>query len=787
MKFINKKRGAIGLLLILVLSQVLPAGQIFAEDDQAGDITDDYIDIIVRYEEEAPEEESLDPRFKHVETLDLLPIQTMSVPVSSVRDISLQENVRRITYDQEVETSQSTYDVSSEDWNQDMIGTFDAWEDGYTGRNVNVAVLDTGFYQHPEISFAGGHSIFGEDDDMGPDPWTNDHSGHGTHVAGILGAAQGTRAQGIAPGIDLYGVKVYHEDNGGKTRVGNLLSGINWAINNGSDIIVISSGYANPNNEVHEMIQLAASQGIMTIAASGNMTDDNATIDYPAAHPEVIAVSGVNQGQAHVSDSMVANENELAAPGQNILSLSTDGLHTSMSGTSQAVPHVAGIAALLMEKYPNDGASAIRKRMVEQALDLGDEGHDVIYGHGLVQYEAQAAEEPDQTDKEPSEEETDLTEEEAPEDGSDTPEETDETDETDGADDADGAGEETDSGSEEDAPSEDETGSEDSTEAQEDTTEEDAVSEEETETDEESEETEPADEPADDEQPDSSADGADDESEEEEPTDQEQDEETAEEETEPEPHRTVWVRPSETNGVATIAEEDIQSVADNGVLAVSFDATLSHVERISLSSEQVTTLKDKNIALLVARADLEWVVPSSNLSEKNALITFEPAKRSLAFEEITKGEVLTFGIEQDGEEPAAYPSQMTYRFFTPAAEYNQDALYQWNDAEENWELLGDAYTKGGVVGVTDKTPTLAVFNPEELETAQAAPEEEEESDEPEDSLPVEEEPGAVEPEEETDSAFLNGDSSGLPVVLTSVVVVLLSVTGGFYFFGNKAK
>ncbi|MER2063495.1 MAG: S8 family serine peptidase [Alkalibacterium sp.] len=768
MKLNNIKRGVVGTLLVLFLSTVLPAAQIFAEDGQRGHKAEGYIDIIVRYEEAVPEEDSLDPRFKNIKTLDILPIQTMSVPASALKDISLQENVRRITYDQEVETSQSTFDVSSEDWNQDMIGTFDAWEDGYTGRNVNVAVLDTGFYQHPEIDYAGGHSIFGDDDELGADPWTNDHSGHGTHVAGILGAAQGTRAQGIAPGINLYGVKVYHEENGSKTRVGNLLKGFNWAINNGSDIIIISSGYADPNNEVHEMIQVAASQGIMTIAASGNMTDDNTTIDYPAAHPEVIAVSGVNQRQARVSDSMVAYENELAAPGQNILGLSTDGLHISMSGTSQAVPHVAGIAALLMEKYPNESASAIRQRMNNKALDLGEEGRDALYGFGLVQYEEQRAEESDEPADEPSDEEGDQaddgTDEDTPEENDDTLDETDEGTEPDPENEsvsedepASGDGEE-DSGEDEDADA-------DETDASDEDLSDDLPD---------SETTDVAD--LDEETTDSDLTDID----EEEPSE----EETTEEE--PEQHRTVWVRPSDTNGVATIAEEDIQSVAENGVLAVSFDSTLAHISRISLSREQIETLKEMNVSLLVARADLEWVIPSSNLSEKNALITFEAATAAVDFESLSKGEVLSFGIDQDGEDPTAYPSQMTYRFFTPEAEYNQDALYEWNEAEESWELLGDAYTKGGVVGVTSKTPTLAVFNPDELESAQAAEIEDEE--EPADKETDQTETEAEEADdEETDSAFLNRDSSGLPVVLTSVVVLVLSVTGGFYFFGNKTK
>ncbi|MDZ7836396.1 MAG: S8 family serine peptidase [Alkalibacterium sp.] len=346
MKMKQLRNAAAGMASVFLLSILLPAFQVSTHGMSADENT---IDIIIRYEETVPDEDTLDPRYENINTMDLLPVQTMTVPVSAVKDISLQENVRRITYNQEVETSESTYTISDEDWNQEMIGTFDAWDEGYTGQGVDVAVLDTGFYNHPEITYAGGHSIFGEDDESGPDEWTNDHSGHGTHIAGIIGAHTGTRAQGIAPDADLYGVKVYHEANGDKTRVGNLLQGLNWAIQNESDIIVISSGYANLNQEIHDMIQIAYGQGALIFAASGNMTGDNTSIDYPAAHEEVIAVTGINQRQARVTDAMVANENELAGPGQNILGLQY------RRHPHDYVRHVSGDAARCGHRCTADG------------------------------------------------------------------------------------------------------------------------------------------------------------------------------------------------------------------------------------------------------------------------------------------------------------------------------------------------------------------------------------------------------------------------------------------------
>ncbi|MDN6730441.1 MAG: S8 family serine peptidase, partial [Alkalibacterium sp.] len=753
------RKGTKLILLVFLLSFFLPASKLFAEENSDKAASEEYIDIIVRYKETVPDEDLLDPRFKNVTTMDVLPIQTMSVPTSAVRDISLQENVRRITYDQEVETSQSTYPVSSEDWNQDMIGTFDAFEEGYTGKNVNVAILDTGFYQHSEITYSGGHSIFLEDDELGPDPWTNDHSGHGTHVAGIMGAKKGSRTQGIAPGINLYGVKVYHESKGSKTRVGNLLSGLNWAIDNGMDIIVISSGYAHPNNEVHEVIKLAASKGIMTVAASGNMTEENVTTDYPAAHEEVIAVAGVNQKQTHVSDSMIAPENELAAPGQNILSLGINGAHVAMSGTSQAVPHVAGIAALLMEKYPNDSTRTIRQRMIDRSLDLGETGRDLIYGYGLVQYAKQTTdEEPDEpleeTPKEDTEEpkETD-DEKETPEDKSDKDSEKNTEEANQDKEDKEKSENMT---SDENDDSTDKETADSSKDDSEETKSEDQTTDAESnknqnKEEESSEETETTDDEA----------------------DKKSDKGAAQQ-------KTVWIRPSETKGAATVADEDIKGIAENGVLAISFDASLKHIDQVNLSHDQVDILRNKNIILLIARADLEWVIPSSNLLDANAQIVFDKAKKAVAFDSLTKGNPLTFSIEQDGKALTDFPSQMTYRFYTPAAEYNEDALYQWSESEETWSMLGDAYTKGGVVGVTNNTPTLAVFNPKELASAQADLKKKKE-----DATKNEKE--SREKNVEEASASVKDSALNFPMLLSSILVVILVVSGGFYFFKRKSK
>jgi len=726
---VNKKRVMLwraACAVVLVLGLLLPATLVLAHDL---DNSDEYIDIIVEYTQNPPAEENLDPSFKNVETLTVAPIQMMTVPASSVKDISLMENVSRITYDQTVYKSDSSvnHSNSSDPWNQEMIGTFDAWDEGVTGQGVKVAVLDTGFNRdHNDISFTGGHSVFESSN------WYEDHDGHGTHVAGIIGANQNSPAAGTAPGVELYGVKIYDKEE--TTSISNLLNGLNWAIDNNMDIISLSSGYENENPAVHAVIKLAESSGILVVAASGNIKDSsNTDVDFPAAHSEVIAVSNLDSNRSIVSDSKRGEQNELAAPGLQILGLGIDGPDSfrTMSGTSQATPHVAGIAALLMQKYPEESAAQIRARMAEKARDLGEEGRDPIYGYGLVHYLPEQMEEP-----EPEEDvEEGPTEEDDTESDSD-----DDTETEDGVTDENGNGEEQDSEEIDD------------TESPQDDLEDDSS---------------PEEEPAEDQESEDGQDDASDADEEEEPL-----------------QSTVWIRPSEMNGMAVIDDEDLEAVADNGLLAISFDSSLEYIERVNLTPEQVESIRSRNITLLIARIDMEWVIPAANLTEGEALLSFETVQEPLDYSETAHSDLIDFSIEQNDQMITAFPEQMTYRFFTEQAEANQHQLYEWNTAQEEWILLGDTYTNSAVVGQTASVATMAVFDPIELEAAILSSEETEEIEEVTEE--PEEEAEEDETEESTRASFGDGDSE-LPVVLVGGLVILTSVGGGFYFFGGKPK
>lgn len=269
-------------------------------------------------------------------------------------------------------------------WNHDLMNIEEAWADGYTGEGVTIAILDTGFYhRHPDIDMMGGYSVFSDD------PWSNDHSGHGTHIAGIIGANQHSNYPGIAPGANIYGIKIYHaedmDDQGYvSTDVDSVIKGIRQAINIEADILVISSGLTFHDQTLYEIIVEAHNTGMLIIAASGN---GNAKVNYPASYEEVIAVTAIDEQREPASDIIYGKENDFTAPGVNIGGLSIPESAYSfpyifMSGSSQATPHVAGLAAIIMQKHNVRGPQA-REWMRRYAVNIGD---DHLYGNGLLQY-----------------------------------------------------------------------------------------------------------------------------------------------------------------------------------------------------------------------------------------------------------------------------------------------------------------------------------------------------------------------------------------------------------------
>lgn len=331
-------------------------------------------------------------------------------------------------------------------WGLDAINMDDAWQlvDEAKRANIVVAVLDTGvhkshidlkdqFYKDPHGNIIGANFV---SDKSASD--FSDGNGHGTHVAGIIGASADNN-EGIvggASGVKLMPVRVLNDDGLGNSVT--VAAGIRFAVDNQADVINLSLGLEGPGVQdqlLEEAIDYALDHGVVVVAASGNesnnyvkgqrgdlemdlepgLTNDTVykhPVNYPAAYEGVIGVGAV--GWFDNGDDFIDVENELlladfsntgpglnfTAPGVEIVSTYynrvnvNDYAYASGSGTSMATPFVSALAALILAgdsyTYQLEGrarSETVQRILEEQAIDLGADGYDEQYGYGLVSAE----------------------------------------------------------------------------------------------------------------------------------------------------------------------------------------------------------------------------------------------------------------------------------------------------------------------------------------------------------------------------------------------------------------
>lgn len=247
-----------------------------------------------------------------------------------------------------------------------QIGTPTAWEAGLTGKGVKVAVLDTGVDAgHPDLagrvsetrSFIEGQEVA-------------DRNGHGTHVTSTVGgsgAGSAGKEQGVAPGAALAVGKVLSDQGTGTES--QIIAGMEWAARDvDAKIVSMSLGSSEPSDGTDPMAQavnaLSAETGALFVIAAGN-SGAPGSIGSPGAADAALTVGAVDSAdQAAYFTSKGPRygdqglKPDVSAPGVDILAarsrlVAGSGLYTSMSGTSMATPHVAGVAALLAERHPD--------------------------------------------------------------------------------------------------------------------------------------------------------------------------------------------------------------------------------------------------------------------------------------------------------------------------------------------------------------------------------------------------------------------------------------------------
>lgn len=258
-------------------------------------------------------------------------------------------------------------------WNQQMIQA----ELPQTSKEViKVAIIDSGINFSTDLNVVERKNFIPDDERS---VLYEDPTGHGTAVAGIIGALDNEEGiTGVNPGVELYSARVLDEKL--EAPVERIVEAIDWVIGQDVDIINMSFGIAKNVAELEAAIEKAAEAGILLIAASG----DGDEVAYPAAYDEVIAVGSVTAAGTPAANSANGEALELMAPGENILSSGIFGGTMGASGTSMAAPHVVGVASVLMELNPDMPAEYIRALLNYSANLCGDSNE---YGNGVIDLE----------------------------------------------------------------------------------------------------------------------------------------------------------------------------------------------------------------------------------------------------------------------------------------------------------------------------------------------------------------------------------------------------------------
>lgn len=271
-----------------------------------------------------------------------------------------------------------------------LIGAPQAWAAGYDGTGVKVAVLDTGVDRnHPDLAgrIAATADFSGVSEDAG------DRHGHGTHVASTIagtGAGSAGAHRGVAPGAQLLVGKVCNDDGG--CWDSDVIAGMQWAAEQGADVVSISIGGEAPTDYPDPMAQtvdeLTAQTGTLFVVAAGNSGPGTETVQSPGIAAAALTVAATDK-----SDTLAAFSSrgplwypdrsmkpDIAAPGASITAARANGttmgtpvddLYTTASGTSMATPHVSAAAAVLAQQHPDWTGPQLKAALMSSAKDVG--------------------------------------------------------------------------------------------------------------------------------------------------------------------------------------------------------------------------------------------------------------------------------------------------------------------------------------------------------------------------------------------------------------------------------
>lgn len=297
-------------------------------------------------------------------------------------------------------------ELSNSLWGLEAIGiTTSLWTQA-SGAGIVVAVVDTGVDgTHPDLIgqvVKGYRPLTNTEIPEGAD--SSYGGAHGTHVAGIIAAKKdGKGSVGVAPNAKIMPIVIF-DVNGQYVGDDNVAKGIVWAVDKGAKIMNHSWGGWGYSHTLKLAFDYALKRNVLMIVSAGNGYTESHHM-YPANYPGVIQVAAAEYNNGNYKTALFSSRSDgvtVAAPGVSILStvpgegklgyegynpnipVTNGGTYDYYDGTSMAAPHVAGVAALLLQKYPSAKAWQIRKILQNTAYDIDNIGWDKSSGYGLI-------------------------------------------------------------------------------------------------------------------------------------------------------------------------------------------------------------------------------------------------------------------------------------------------------------------------------------------------------------------------------------------------------------------
>ncbi|MCW2955291.1 MAG: serine protease [Thermoleophilia bacterium] len=303
------------------------------------------------------------------------------------------------------------------EWNVTKTGVEDAWKAGVTGAGVVVGFVDTGANVSHEAlkghyrgtnadgTFNHDYSFF---DSVGGKTDAYDDHNHGSHTIGTGVGGTDDHAIGMAPGATFIATKVFDARGSGNTAA--ILKGLSWMLaptkadGTGADATkapdIVSNSWGSSNGASLTYLdtwKAFEAAGIIPIVSAGNSGPRPDTIGSPGSYAEGISVGATDindktasfssRGPSKVKDAdgNPLKKPDVTGPGVDIISAGKSGnAYVKMSGTSMSAPAVAGITALLLEKYPTLNTEQVRQVLTTSAVDLEAPGWDANTGYGRV-------------------------------------------------------------------------------------------------------------------------------------------------------------------------------------------------------------------------------------------------------------------------------------------------------------------------------------------------------------------------------------------------------------------